>query len=142
MSTFNRLSRICSMPMMRSLASSRSGISALSANPESKRSLMSLLTGSASKMRSLTSGCSVRRSVWTLHHPELGLLSYMENGLILWTQDPAVALSWMDPQQAATRLRRCDQLQDILSDAYLIQADLSTTSTNYPFLWHDEAQTV
>lgn len=59
---------------------------------------------------------------------------------MFWTQDPTMALTWHDPQQAALRLKSCNQLRDVLPSASLEQ--LTLTTTRYPFLWSNDTQGV
>lgn len=93
-----------------------------------------------SMKHSSTSKFSVKRRTWALHDPKNGFLSYLENGLILWTRDPALALTWLNPQQAASRLKSCEQLRDVLPAASLQQ--LTLTTNRYPFLWRNDTKSV
>lgn len=108
-----------------------------SANAASNRSLNQLFSEPVSMKPLSPSAICVKRRVYALHQPGKGFLSLLENGLIFWTRDPAMAMTWLDPVQAASRLRSCHWLSDSLPVASLKPVTLATES--YPFLWRDDS---
>jgi hypothetical protein len=80
----------------------------------------------------LSSPSVLRRKAWVLIAPTGDYISSLSASEIVWTADPAAAMSWLDPEVASSRLRLLDSLP---ANSRLISLELEAEINSQPLQW-------
>jgi hypothetical protein len=67
-------------------------------------------------------------------------LQALERGTIQWTSNPAEAMSWLDPDLAATRLQMVAALQRSMNSSRLVAIKFIAQIGVHPLEWKHEAE--
>jgi hypothetical protein len=81
----------------------------------------------------------VTRLAWVLQAGEL-YLQALEQGSIQWTSDPAEAMSWLDPDLAASRLQMVADLRRSMNSSKLVAMRFTAQIGVHPLKWQHEKE--
>jgi len=81
----------------------------------------------------------VTRQAWVLQAGEL-YLQALEGRTIQWTNNPAEAMSWLDPDLAASRLQMVAGLQHLMNSSRLVAIKFIAQIGLHPLEWKHEAE--
>lgn len=81
----------------------------------------------------------VTRQAWVLQAGNL-YLQALERGAIQWTSNPAEAMSWLDPDLAATRLQMVAALQRSMNASRLVAIRFIAQIGVHPLEWKHDPQ--